>query len=208
MKKINAVLLGLGTAVAASALLAAGTYALFTDKVTVSNHLQAGTLKATLVRTAHSYSILDEKGYLKETKVENESVNSNDMSNAFELPQSALIVPQSKLSASFKIENNDTVAFDYSVEIIVKDDNGEPITFVQDEDYLADQLNVKLTGLSGTHTLSDSGLKVEGTEAVEVGQSVNFTFEMEFVDDDLINNLVQDKVCNFDLVVYATQAIN
>ena len=31
--------------------VAVGTYALFSDNVTVKNHLQAGTLKATLTRT-------------------------------------------------------------------------------------------------------------------------------------------------------------
>lgn len=207
MKKMNVLLLGLGTVITCSTLVIAGTYAMFSDDVVVTNHLQAGTLKATMVRTAHSYSILDNQGYLVETKVENESVNFKDITNMFDLPQTALIVPQSKLSASFKLQNNDTVAFNYSVEIVLNDGNGNPITIAENDYNLAQQIDVKLTGLTGTHTLADTGLKVEGTETVEVGQSVEFKFDLNFIDDDLINNFVQNKDCNFDLVVHATQAI-
>ena len=141
MKKssLSVVVLCLGVALTCASLVAAGTYALFSDTVTVNNHLQAGTLKATLIRTAHSYSILDEEGMLKETKVESENVKSEDMSNAFDLPSDALIVPTSKLSASFKIQNNDSVAFNYSVSLILTDNSGDPITsFAEDENYLSD----------------------------------------------------------------------
>lgn len=208
MKKGGILALAAAGAITCLSMVAIGTYALFSDTVTVTNHLRAGTLKATLVRTAHSYSILDATGMLKETKVENENVKSTEMQNAFDLPDDALIVPMSKLSATFQLQNNDTVAFDYSVEIVLGNSGNDQTSESQiNVDYLAEQLEVKLTGLPGTHTLSDSGLIVEGTEPVEVGESVNFTLELEFKDDDLINNLAQDANCNFDLVVSATQAI-
>ena len=40
------------------------TYALFTDSVSVKNHLQAGNLDIALVRTDLEYAILDNDGYL------------------------------------------------------------------------------------------------------------------------------------------------
>jgi len=49
--KKRSVLLSVMTLVLCLALVAGGTYALFSDQVTLTNHLEAGTLDITLTRT-------------------------------------------------------------------------------------------------------------------------------------------------------------
>lgn len=209
MKKSVGIMLGLSTAVVAASLTVAGTLALFSDSVKVNSHLKSGTFKVTLVRTAHSYSILDEDGLLKTTSVASENVDSADITNAFDLPNDALIVPQSELSATFEIQNNDKVAFDYSVSVVLLDEDGvEPTNFEETKKYLSQQLELSLTGLSGDHVLSDDNLTVVGAETVKVGDKVPFTVSVKFKDDSTINNFVMGKTVNFDLVVDVLQATN
>lgn len=213
-RRPKAIILSLVVIVLCMLLIVGGTFALFTDKVALSNHLQAGTLKITLIRTAHSYKILDNKGYLATTAVDNETKNveDEDFVNAFDLPSGALIAPQSELSATFKIQNKDTVAFNYSVELIVKDSAGE-ILEIADFTELNRQLKLELIDASG-NTVSRNGdtnspansITVSGADVVEVGGFETFTVKLTFIDDTTINNLAQDKNAYFDIVVSATQA--
>lgn len=210
MKRKNKTLLiiGLGALAAASTATVATTYSLFSDKVEVDTHLKTATLKVTLTRVSHSYTILDETGLLKETKVETESVDSKDMSNVFELPVDALIVPGSELYAKFELSNKDQVAFDYKVEIVLVDAEGKPITETLEDNNLAEQLEVTLTNVDGTHKLSDSGLTFQSTSPLLVNGKTTFEVNIEFLDDDLINNYVMNKTVSFDIVVTATQSLS
>ena len=49
--KIKVLIASAFAIVGAAALVVAGTYALFSDSISIDNHLQAGTLKAKLERT-------------------------------------------------------------------------------------------------------------------------------------------------------------
>lgn len=205
-KTLVGLLVGFGAMFAALGVATVGSYALFSDQVKIDTHLKAGTMKVTLERTAHSYSILDNDGKLKETKVTSEKVASKDITNAFGLPEAALIVPGSKMSATFDIANKETVAFNYSIDLILKDTSGTPVVLSSLEQHsFASQLKVELTGLTGTHTLADDNLTVNGTEAVKANSKASFTLSVEFT-DSAYNNLVQDKQAQFDIVVSATQA--
>lgn len=213
-RRPKAIILALVVIVLCISLIVGGTFALFTDKVTINNHLQAGTLKITLIRTAHSYKILDEDGYLATTAVTSESKNVEDadFKNAFDLPANALIAPQSELSATFEIQNNDTVAFSYSVQLVVTDSEGNELE-IADFTELNKQLKLELTDASG-NTVSRNGdtespansITVSGAKIVEVDGSETFTVKLAFIDNTEINNLAQSQNAYFDIVVIATQA--
>lgn len=204
--KSRIIILTLVTIICCLAVITAGTFALFTDSVSVGNHLQAGTLKISLVRTAHSNTLLNDEGYLSTTTVDNESVDfsAKTNENAFGLDKDSLIAPQSKLSATFDVKNNDTVAFGYWLEIVLVDKDGKP---TQAND-LAKQLKITLTGVDEEQTLGDGALTL-GSEnspvaGVAVGKSSSFTVTIEFVDSQ-DNNLAQDQEVYFDLIVSAVQ---
>ena len=214
-RRTRAILLALMAIVLSVVLIAGGTFALFTDSVSVRTHLKAGTLHITLVRTAHSYSILDDDGYLETTAVDDEEVAAADIVNAFGLPVDnqggldALIVPTSVLSATFEVQNNDTVAFSYSIELVAIDaTTGEEID-PEDRPALYGQLALKLTDSQGDHAMSEeaTSLTIAGTDVVTVGSSKEFTVTVTFKNlDDSINNLAQDQEVYFDLVITAIQA--
>ncbi|MBO6263555.1 MAG: hypothetical protein J6N93_04695 [Clostridia bacterium] len=212
-RRSKTIVVALAVIVLCMSLIVGGTFALFTDKVTVNNHLQAGTLKITLIRTAHSYKALDDKGYLATTSVaeEEKNVNDDDFVNVFDLPDGALIAPQSVLSATFEIRNNDTVAFDYTVALIVKDSTGATLE-IADFTELNKQLTLELTDASGNTTARNgdtenaaNGITVNGANVVEVGGKETFTVKLTFIDDTEINNLAQGQNVYFDIVVSATQ---
>ncbi len=205
-RRARAIIIALVMIVLCISLAVAGTYSLFTDSVSINNHLEAGTLKITLVRTAHSYTALDSDGYLTPVTVNQEEVNANNISNAFGLGSNALIAPQSVLSAKFEIRNRDTVAYNYSVKLVIKDESGNEIT--SNYNALHNQLKLELTDLTGTHYLNEksSNLTVNGGTIVEVNKNVAFTVKLTFIDDTTINNLAQGKKVYFDIVVMATQA--
>ena len=63
-RRNRSVLLSVLVLVLCLALIAGGSYALFTDEITLDQHLQAGTLKATLIRTELVKTELDGNGFL------------------------------------------------------------------------------------------------------------------------------------------------
>ncbi len=212
-RRPKTIILALAVIVLCTSLIVGGTFALFTDKVAVNNHLQAGTLNITLIRTAHSYKALDEKGYLATTAVaeEEKNVEDEDFENAFDLPEGALIAPQSVLSATFEIRNNDTVAFNYSVALTVKDSTGNVLE-IADFTELNKQLKLELTDASGNTTSRNgdaenaaNSISANGAKVVEVGGKETFTVKLTFIDNTAINNLAQGQNVYFDIVVSATQ---
>ncbi len=207
--KLRVLLVALITIALCVTLITASTFALFTDSVKIKNHLNAGNLKATLIRTAHSYSTLDEDGFLKTEGEDSENVDATTLSNAFDLPDGALVVPGSSLSATFEISNLDTVAFKYSIEIIAVDDQG---TQLGSQNTLLSQLTVTLTDSEGTNTLASDAtkLEVDGIKVLRAkkGDRIDsevFTVEIEFVDNDSINNDAQGKGVYLDIIVNAVQ---
>ena len=68
-KKLRTLLMCTLSIMLCMATVVVGTYALFTDKVTLNNHLQAGTLEISLVRTKLTKTELTADGYLETNTV-------------------------------------------------------------------------------------------------------------------------------------------
>ena len=187
-----------------AALIVAGSYALFSDTVTVNTHLQAGTLQAKLERTYWSTTVLNADGYLK-TEYKDESSNPKDYSgetnaSIFEYIDGK-IVPQSTFTATMQLTNGGDVAFGYWLEIVVTE--GADTAF-------AEQLTVSVETVDGTVTQNLTqgkliGSESEPLEAVKTGDVQTFTVTMTFIDDDTLNNLAQGQTVKFDLIVHAVQ---
>ena len=175
------------------------TFVLFTDEETVSNHLKAGDLDITLVRTKLTSTYLDSSGYLStytDTKEKNFSNNTDE--NIFS-SNGALIVPRSKYTAEMKVTNNSDVAFAYWVEIVC--------TGKSDVE-LADQVMVTINTEEGKLVSEGFSLGSEKSPiaVVAVGESHEFTATAEFLDlANAINNTAQGDDITFDLVVHAVQ---
>lgn len=191
------------------ALFAGGTYALFTEEVTFTNHLQAGTMNVTLTRTHAETLTLDPKtGFMVRNELTDPETftNANDK-NVFGLAADELIVPGCTYSATLNIQNDETksdVAFDYWVQVIYKGDAALA---------LANQLkiSVKTDSNKTEETLLSTGLtlgnKSDPLGTLAKGDSESFTVTVEFVDDDKVNNLAQSQALNFDIVVHAVQSL-
>ncbi len=206
-------------------LIAGATFALFTEDATVTTHLKAGELEATLVRKAGYYTVLNDKGVLERYQLEALEVDFTEPTeeNFFGDVEDKLIVPLSSFEAIFEIGNKGTTAFTYDVEIVPKDKDAQ----------LADQLWVEIgtatpdgnggytyTKLSdgwlndGSYKLSDKEDGAAYNNLVEANATKDSTSgllyaRVTFADDrehtELKNNEVQGLSVNFDLVVTATQ---
>ena len=192
-------------------LMVGGTYALFTDSAKISNHLQAGNLNITLLRTSYTKHTLNDSGYLEDVSDNVETDFSGDNEeNVFGLDDDEVIVPSSSFQANMKLINGvksgnsytaSSVAFNYDVKIVVSDEANED---------LVSQLKVVVK--KGNEEVANKKLSEFTTDAVFSGKmtktdtavefSVKLTFENLTASE---NNKAQDKTADFDLVVEATQ---
>lgn len=199
------------------ALVAGGTYALFSDKVVLTNHLEAGTMDITLKRVNLITNELDPTtGYLKEGGTD-ETVDFSTPTdrNIFDLAEGALLVPTSSYTAVMEITNDaatSDVAFGYWFEIKFYDTTSAEF---------ADQLTVTVTtnyGVEGEeveHTVKlTDGQTFIGSDSELVGTldltaaNKTETFAVSVTFEDLENNNdVKGKKVSFDLVVHAIQVV-
>lgn len=214
-KKHRSMLLAVITLVLCLALVAGGTYALFTDEVTMTHHLQAGTLDITLVRTNLTKTELDPAtGYLKTSSVDdpNGGTDFSDPKNGDNvfgiIASKTLIVPCSSYTASMKITNNSDVAFGYWIEIVCTDKT--------DGEALAEQLKVTVNTGSDKSDFVGMGLTVKGAndgyvDELAIGETGTFTVTVEFLDSAIAanniadNNVAKGQELSFDLIVHAVQ---
>jgi predicted ribosomally synthesized peptide with SipW-like signal peptide len=197
------------------------TWALFTDTVTVENHLKAGDLNITLERTKlETYSIDATTGYLVSTTNDDVVNFSNPTGkNVFDLTTSSKIVPCSSYTATMRISNNTAtvtenkqnsdVAYDYWIEIKLKVDGltAEQIKALK----LDEQLNITVSSEELTEPMSallseglTIGSSIDPLGTLTLGDSDNFTVKMEFV-DGANNNDAKTQMLTFDLIVHAVQ---
>lgn len=191
------------------AAVAVGTYALFSDNVTVKNHLQAGTLKATLTRTELvKTEVGKDDGYLHTSRVRDPKDFTNsttDDDNIFDLADGAILVPGSTYEATMKIENKGTVAFDYNVTVVLTTPQ------CAESEAFANQLKfttgkVGETGTSTTLAAAGSNPIFSGFLKGGDASEESFFIKIEFVNEDgTVNNAAQAGDVKFDLVVTATQ---
>lgn len=204
--KKRSVLLSVLTITLSLALVAGGTYALFTDQVTLTNHLRAGTLDITLERTnLVSLSLDSETGFLvgRENPTDEDFSNADSKKNVFDMTDQTLIVPGCWYSAEMRITNNSDVAFGYWLEIVFDD---------KEDLEIADQLKVTVTTVNGTtETELSKSNGLIGSETAPIATlaktgSQLFTVRVEFSDlDDEINNSAKSQAVKFDVIVHAVQ---
>lgn len=201
MIKRRSILLSVMTLMLCLALTASGTYALFTDEVTLKTHLQAGTLDITLIRTnLITKSLNPATGFLRDTENTEDVDFSNPTGrNVFDIAPDTIIVPCCKYTADMKIINKTDVAYAYWIEIVLDD----PSDIV-----LAHQIEVTVTTPDSAEAKLSKGLMV-GSESEPIAimaknDSALFTVSVEFLDLPN-NNSAQGRSLNFDLKVYAVQ---
>lgn len=213
-KKIRTLLSASLLSMLGVAALVGGTYALFSDSAKVTNHLQAGNLNISLLRTKLTKTTIDnETGYMKTVTNEDTVDFSNaTSSNIFGIEENEFVVPTSSFVADLKLVNggvNDdftykaasTVAFKYSVSLSYSD---------LSDDELISQLKVTVT--HGTTEVAskmlnefDGSTLFSGT-MTKADRDTTFSVKLEFVNDTPeVNNPAQDKQADFDLLVSALQ---
>ena len=200
------------------------TFALFTDTVTVDNHLQAGDLNITLLRKQlDTYSLDPLTGYLKQAPTDTSIVNFSDTTsdNIFGIVKGeTLIVPCCWYEATMEIGNNtqyakSDAAFSYWIEIKLD------TTDLTDQEIealnLDEQLEITVTSKLGTEKETtttktlDQGLNIGSKEepigTVEKGGYESFKVKVLFKNlDSDVNNAAKTQGLNFDLIVHAIQA--
>lgn len=206
-RTIRLLLLALVAVLCCLALLIGSTFALFTDSVSVKNHLRAGTLKVSLVREKlTSYNITDDGSMKLDTDDSIVDFTESTKANVFGFSEDDRIVPTSYFIADMVISNSSDVAFVYWIEIVLKTDKSAA--------ELAEQLTVTVKhGEAETSQSLNNGLSVGSSEntlgTVLVGEEAKFSVTIEFKNlENSVNDTAQDKEVFFDLVVYAVQATN
>lgn len=183
------------------ALLAAGTYALFSREFTLKNHLVAGNLNVTLTRTNLETVTLGTDGHLVFATDEEPKDFTNAVDeNLFGLEDGVVVAPGCAFTADLELKNDGTVAFSYWLEVVTDETSGNE---------LASQLKVKLTaGSESQESTLETGLSIGSEEAgigvVVVGKSAEFTVSVTFADDEN-NNAAMNQSVKFDIVIHAIQ---
>lgn len=212
-KKRRTLVLAYVTLALSMATMVGGSYALFTDQEQGKVHLEAGTLSATLTRTAHTARAYDPTvGYFVDKSASNESVDftDNETDNVFGLEEGMLIVPTCTFSATMKISNDDVLPFDYYIGIVLAKEDANGATIDYSKMYLDDQIEVSISVENGTPiTQRLTGDFTVGSAAAPIsrlanGEAQSFTITVTFV-DEAGNNDAQGETLDFDLVVYAVQ---
>ncbi len=201
--KVQTLLMASMTIMLCMAMLVCGTYALWSKKVEVTNHLVAGSLDLELWRTSLSKTVPDEDGYMKTTTDTSKvDLTKGSNVNVFGIGKDELIVPTSAYEATLQIKNTGTVAFTY--QIIIK--------LVEVDDELAGQLMVSVNGTEKGYLSSFSAADGQVVVASDVakGKETTFKVKVEFKNDvdveGIVNNDAMDKSAEFDLIVNAVQA--
>ncbi len=208
--KIRTLLMASVTIMLCAAMIVGGSYALWSDSVTVSSHLEAGTLKVGLNRMSYSKTFLDpETGYLTTKSVTDsgEGVDltaSSTTSNVFGIESGELVVPGSVYEARLKLTNAGNVAFDYKIAI----------ELTTEANALAEQMNVFVKEGNGDFILKgtladfkiDDGKVIIDTQTMAKDTAEKeFTVRIEFDDKGADNNAAKAQKLDFDLLVIAHQ---
>ena len=182
-------------------ILVLTVYAFFAENLVLLNHLEAGDLEVSLVRTDLKGKVYGEGGNLQDYHNPGRIDFSTPTDyNLFDLEDETYVVPGSQYIATMEVINDGDVTFGYYVEILVDKSSSEE---------LCEQLQVTVTCGDKTinTTLKDLNLGGEGDylAILDLGCISTFTVEIYFIDDSDINNDAMDKKVYFDLVVHAQQ---
>lgn len=200
--KVRTLLMACVMIMLCAAMIVGGTYALWSDNVTVENHLTSGTLQVKLERISLTKTYLDdETGDLVTTDADTTIVDFTDTNtaddNVFGI-EDEKVVPCSEYEATLRLTNNGDVAFTY--DVIIK--------LTSESNALAEQLKVYIDG-EDKGTLDQyavDGKAIISTQTMAKNDTAKeFTVKIQFINDDDINNDAQDKEVKFDLLVNAVQ---
>lgn len=212
--KVRTLLLACVMIMLCAAMIVGGTYALWTQELKVTNHLQSGKLNVTLERISYTKKYLNESGYLVDEGPQNIpfDFSASTSENVFGINEETdKLVPGSEYSVRLKLSNNGDVAFTYDIVL-------ETYEVTND---LADQLLVSVVkhNRDGADTtvvdsvplseyIGENGQVVISTQQMAVGDDAKFEFtvKIEFADDDANNYKAQSGKASFDLLVRARQA--
>lgn len=185
------------------------TFALFTDSVSVINHLKAGELDVNLYRTNLEYKAYDSQGNFNVVNDSNPVDFSDPQPNKsiFGLDSSNItLVPTMYFEATLKLEGNADCWYDYSCTFVL----GSGV----DMD-LADQVQVTITYADTNKapasfrlsSLASSGYTLEVGTMEPGTRSEEFKIKILFENDPAhtLNNAVMGKEIAFDLIVEAVQ---
>ncbi len=215
-KIVRRVALATAAIVLAALVLIVGSYALFTDTVTVSHHLQAGKLEATLTRKTLIGNAIDEKGYFTHYQgAKDVDFSGETNKNVFDLEET-LIVPCMYREATMELKNDGNVAFSYWIEIVLTTPTSEKDVAFSEQLLVS----VKTQSTGAGMRLTDQPIKNNG-EKITIGSQENpvgvvelsavqtFSVKVEFKDygdkTDNANNNAKNGELAFDMIVYAVQ---
>ena len=188
------------------------TYSLFTDSVSIRNHLKAGSLDITLTRTDLEYCILGDDGLLHVVSVpDDHDFTGSTEENAFGINSKNLrIVPGCYFDTTMQVRNNGNISCIYSIGV----------ELIGERNAFTDQLQVTVTHPDGSKTVRSLSELAAGNQ-ISTGVTVssatvqNFKVRVEFIDDtgyvgesDIANDDAKGLSAVFDLVITATQATN
>ena len=213
MKRKRILLSSCSVILACMAVIIGMTWALFTDSLSIKNHLQAGDLAISLRRTNLEYCVLDSTGKLAVTKIEDDlDFTESSKNNVFGIDaENMLIVPQSYFTAEMELVNGangkkNSIAFTYEVAIKLTSDAND----------LSGQLKVTVKGADGKENTvildqsKDKEVVLYKGEMLKTAEAQTFTVKVEFLNDadetTINNNLAQGQFAEFDLIVTATQS--
>ena len=205
MTKKRTLLLSALTALLGVSVAVGASYALFTDQVTVNNHLSAGSLDVGLYRVEYKENVLVADGTMAESTPDTTRVDlTQNADKLFVIDD--LFVPTSWYETTVEVSNSGDVAFDYGVRILWKDDPAN-----DKDQIIAKQIQITIsvgdTQKEQFYLCDCADYDVVLGSMLKGDAAEQFTVKAEFVNRDDNNVAMQAKI-EFDLQVYATQKTN
>ena len=205
MAKKRTLLLSALTALLGVSVAVGASYALFTDQVTVNNHLSAGSLDVGLYRVEYKENVLVADGTMAESTPDTTRVDlTQNADKLFVIDD--LFVPTSWYETTVEVSNSGDVAFDYGVRILWKDDPAN-----DKDQIIAKQIQITIsvgdTQKEQFYLCDCANYDVVLGSMLKGDAAEQFTVKAEFVNRDDNNAAMQAEI-EFDLQVYATQKTN
>ena len=205
MTKKRTLLLSALTALLGVSVAVGASYALFTDQVTVNNHLSAGSLDVGLYRVEYKENVLVADGTMAESTPDTTRVDlTQNADKLFVIDD--LFVPTSWYETTVEVSNSGDVAFDYGVRILWKDDPAN-----DKDQIIAKQIQITIsvgdTQKEQFYLCDCADYDVVLGSMLKGDAAEQFTVKAEFVNRDDNNAAMQAEI-DFDLQVYATQKTN
>lgn len=205
MTKKRTLLLSALTALLGVSVAVGASYALFTDQVTVNNHLSAGSLDVGLYRVGYKENVLVADGTMAESTPDTTRVDlTQNADKLFVIDD--LFVPTSWYETTVEVSNSGDVAFDYGVRILWKNDPAN-----DKDQIIAKQIQITIsvgdTQKEQFYLCDCADYDVVLGSMLKGDAAEQFTVKAEFVNRDDNNAAMQAEI-EFDLQVYTTQKTN